>query len=86
MLVIKDSYQVNEHSTIESMAEKLLDGEDYDTGSLEAASRTAMNNSRAIGRLLRLLFNKKHIDLKDCLTVLSDYVSESTTIEGEENA
>lgn len=59
MKLKSDNYgTVREYGSLEEYAEYRLDGDDYGKGAMEAATDTARNNSRAIGRLLDHLAEK----------------------------
>ncbi len=47
-----------------------LDGEDYDRGTIETIEATATNNSKAIGKLIKILMSKGFIHMPDVKTLI----------------
>ena len=78
----EDRYgKIREYDSIGTYARNQLDGDDYDSGVLEVAAKTAENNSEAIGRLLELLVTIGIINLNDVMKVVSRYADDKDTIE-----
>ena len=53
-------------------AEQALDGSDYGQGILEDTQHRAINNSKAIGRLVGVLYAKKLLTKEEVNIVLDD--------------
>lgn len=71
----------HEYGSLEEYAEYRLDGDDYGKGQMEATTDTAKNNSKAIGRLLDFLANKKLLTAKEAVTIVEGYLSGTATFE-----
>lgn len=65
-------YAVN----VESLFEGELDGNDYGVGQIEAATATAANNSKALGRLVDVLLQRGALQPQDITTILGLYETE----------
>jgi hypothetical protein len=61
------SFNRPENSSIESLIEKACDGNDYGSGAVEAASRTASNAASMLGRLIDLLASRGTLSAEDVL-------------------
>jgi hypothetical protein len=58
---------------LESRVAYLLDGDEHGMGAIEATAATSQNNSRAIAMILQLLHDRRHISLKDIVTLLDRF-------------
>ena len=56
----------------EAWAEETLDGSDYGYGLLEDTQHRAINNSKAIGRLVGILYTKKFLTKEEVTIILND--------------
>ncbi len=67
-----------EYYSLENYAGYALDGDEYGLGAMEAAAKTAENNSRAIGRLLDLLAERRMLSAKETETIIAGCSTEAT--------
>ena len=70
-----------EYNSLEEYAEYRLDGDDHGKGQMEAATDTARNNSKAIGRLLDLLATKNLVTAEEVATIIDGYFSGSACFQ-----
>ena len=68
------------HRKWEDYAEVSLNGADYDRGQLEEIEETVSNNSRAIGRLLGILYEQKMLTPATIAKILSEHTPPSITV------
>ena len=66
----KYSFEKEVYEEIEDITVTRLNGDDYETGALEAVEGTADKIAHSYGRLLRLLCEKGVIDIKDIHDIL----------------
>lgn len=81
VIVAPDTFSEKKYSSFEQYARTVLNGDDYGIGQLEAACRTAENNSEAIGRLVGILFEKGLLTGGEACEVISGYHGEIEVIK-----
>lgn len=76
-----DSYGTKyEYKSLEEYSEYQLNDDNYENGQIESATNTAKNNSKAIGRLLDSLVNKKVLTVEDAVIIIEGYLPGSVTL------